>query len=183
MLDVDQGPTVASPLCVIPSYLPPSLRLPPSIHSVSGRLRLFAPFFFTLWPPFFVLLLCFVPHLHPICTCLQVSAARTHLNNTGSRKLGGSTWNRNQNSGTWLFSFLFQCLGRDLVYPALHPFDQHLESLRLCPHLSRSFLTPTDTQFHSSLPPTAWTTPSSSKHSLILWISDRPESSLPPSHW
>ncbi|KAL2283037.1 hypothetical protein FJTKL_10154 [Diaporthe vaccinii] len=74
---------------MIPSYLPPSLRLPPNLTHQSGRLRLFAPFFFTLWPPFFVLLLCFVPHLHPICTCLQVSAARTHLNKHGLSQIGG----------------------------------------------------------------------------------------------
>ena len=88
-------------------YLPPSLRLPHP-QSNPSALALLRPLLLCPRPPFFVLLLCLVsPILHPICTCLQVSAARTHLNNTGSRKLGGSTWNRNQNSGTWLCSFLF----------------------------------------------------------------------------
>lgn len=125
--------------CVCDSLL--FTTLPPFTSPICPRLRLFAPFFYTLGPPFLFLLLCFVPHLHPICTCLQVSAARTHLNNTGSRKLGGSTWNRNQTSGTWLFSFLFQCLGRDLVYSqyCIHSISIR-KSLRLSSHYSRSFL-------------------------------------------
>lgn len=62
-------------VCVIPSYLPPSLRLPcPAcpILLAQSALRLFAPFFYTLGPPF--LFCCFasfpisIPSA-PACKC------------------------------------------------------------------------------------------------------------------